>query len=468
MGAKQKKSDRLLACVRDGNALGNSDMLSLIVSLSIPSILAQVTSVLMFFIDAAMLGRLGAGPSASVGLVETSTWLLGSLTGAASTGFAVQVAHAVGANDFDKARRVFGCALLCCLLFGALLGCLGAAVSGHLPYWLGGGADIARGASVYFLVFALTLPFFQLYNLSAAVLKCTGDMRTPSIISILMCVADVILNYLFIFVLRLGVLGAALGTSLSIVMGSCAGAYMAVFRNKLLALQDGLLSLLRWNGQYVRKALAIGSPMALQSVLMNTAQIMTTRIVAPLGNFSIAANSFAITAESLCYMPGYGIGDAAITLVGQSMGAGRGRLCRRFAWMTIGLGMAVMAVMAVVMYVLAPQMMALLSPVTEIQQLGIRALRIEAFAEPMFAAAIVGYSVCVGMGDTLKPALMNLASMWGIRLTLAAWMARDYGLAGVWTAMAVELTVRGIIFLIRIARTNYASVAPKAAAEASH
>ena len=109
-----------------------------------------------------------------------------------------------------------------------------------------------------------------------------------------------------------------------------------------------------------------------------------------------------------------------------------------------------MAFMGVVMYVFAPEMIGFLSPVDEIRQLGTTVLRIEAFAEPFFAASIVCYSICVGAGDTLRPALMNLGSMWLVRLTLAAILAPRYGLPGVWVAMAIELTFRGTIFLIRI------------------
>jgi Na+-driven multidrug efflux pump len=177
--------------------------------------------------------------------------------------------------------------------------------------------------------------------------------------------------------------------------------------------------------------------------------------VAPLGNFAIAANTFAITAESLCYMPGYGIGDAATTLVGQSNGAGRYDICRSFAHTTVFLGMAVMAFMGLVMYLFAPEMIGVLSPVAEIRSLGTSALRIEAFAEPMFAASIVTYSVCVGVGDTLKPALINLGSMWLVRLSLAAVLAPTYGLKGVWFAMAVELTLRGALFLFHLFRGKW-------------
>jgi Na+-driven multidrug efflux pump len=177
--------------------------------------------------------------------------------------------------------------------------------------------------------------------------------------------------------------------------------------------------------------------------------------VAPLGNIAIAANSFAITAESLCYMPGYGIGDAASTLVGQTHGANRIDLCKSFAHMTVGLGMTVMAFMGLIMYLLAPEMMSLLTSVDEIVKLGTQCLRIEAFAEPFFAASIVTYSVCVGAGDTMKPALINLGTMWCVRLTLAYMLASQYGLKGVWIAMATELTFRGTLFLVRLFRGTW-------------
>lgn len=206
--------------------------------------------------------------------------------------------------------------------------------------------------------------------------------------------------------------------------------------------------------------------MAMQSVLMSGAQIVSTLIVAPLGNVAIAANTLAITAESLCYMPGYGIGEAATTLVGQSIGAGRKSLCRNFAWMTVGCGMLIMAVMGAVMFLLASEMMGLMTPVDEVRQLGAQCLRIEAFAEPMFAASIVAFSVCVGAGDTMKPAAINLGSMWFVRLTLAYWLAGSYGLRGVWVAMAIELTVRGMLLLYRLWRGQW--MRSLAAAETGH
>ena len=415
----------------------------------------------MFYIDAGMVGSLGAEPSAAIGLVEPATWLIFSLVSAVTMGFSVQVAHFIGANDFPKARAVMRHGYVFGLCFSLLMLLIAFLIGPRLPIWLGGGTDIQHDAMVYFLIFSCITPFHLIEYMSGAMLKVAGDMRRPSMMAILMCVLDVIFNYFLIFPTRTislfgieltmpglgaGVAGAALGSLLAFVCVALPLAYYAIFRSPILAWKQDT-ERLSWRWQYIWNALKISAPMGLQYLLMNGAQLVSTMIVAPLGNIAIAAHSFAITAESLCYMPGYGISEAATTLVGQSVGADRRDLHRSFAWMTVFLSMIVMAFMGVVMYIFAPEMIGLLSPVTAIQDLGTSVLRIEAFAEPFFAAAIVAYSVCVGAGDTLKPSMINLGSMWLIRLTLAYCLASQYGLCGVWFAMAVELSLRGMMFI---------------------
>ena len=449
-----KKTEYLMESIRSGRAMVRSEKLNLIVGLSIPSMLAQISTVMMFFIDASMVGHLGAEASASIGLIESTTWLVGSLLSAAATGFSVQVAHFIGANDFVKARQVFRHALICGLAFSVFLSLIGVGIHSHLPYWLGGGADIASASSGYFLIYSLVLPFVYLYHTSEMMLKSAGNMHTPSVMAVLVCICDVIFNYIFIYICKFGVVGAAMGTALAYICISLPNLYLSACKNRMLNLRQDHVRF-HWVKEYVQRACKISIPIAIQNILMSGAQIVSTMIVAPLGNIAIAAHSFAITAESLCYMPGYGIGDAATTLVGQTHGAGRIDLCKNFAYMTVGLGMLVMALMGVIMYVFAPEMIGVLSPVEAIRQLGTTCLRIEAFAEPFFAASIVTYCVCVGAGDTFKPAAINLGTMWLVRLTLAYGLSQSYGLEGVWIAMATELTFRGVLFLIRLFRGSW-------------
>ena len=328
-------------------------------------------------------------------------------------------------------------------------------IAPFLPYWMGGSADIARDASLYFAIFGVAGLFFQMEGLAGSMLKCSGNMKIPSILNIGMCVMDVGFNYLFIYILGLGVVGAAIGTGVAMLITAGLMLYFLLVKSKMLSLV-GRPGSFKPKEDTVRTAIKIGAPMGFQHLLMGGAYVVSTIIVAPLGTIAIAAHSLAITVESLCYMPGYGIAEAATTLVGQGIGAGQKMLTRSFAFMSVGLGISVMTLMGILMWTFAPELMALMSPVEEVIAQGTQVLRIEAWAEPMFAAAIVANGVFIGAGDTMIPAIMSLGSMWAVRLTLAATLAPRYGLKGVWTAMAIELTFRGSIFLTRLFKGGWA------------
>ena len=152
---KLKNKDILLEKIRSGQSMTYREQILLTVYLSIPAILAQLSFVLMSYIDTSMVGSLGAGPSASVGLVSTSTWIFGGFCSAATSGFSVQVAHLIGSNNFVKARGVLRKGILTLILFSIALCLIGISISGGLPHWLGGGDDIAGDASGYFFIFAL-------------------------------------------------------------------------------------------------------------------------------------------------------------------------------------------------------------------------------------------------------------------------------------------------------------------------
>lgn len=451
---KVRNSELLLSYIREGKMMTQSEKLWLIISLSIPSILAQISATVMFFIDASMVGHLGAKASAAIGLVETTGWLVGGLASAANMGFSVQVAHFIGANDFEAARRVLRQSMVCCFIWALMTSLISVIISPFLPYWMGGSEEIAHDASIYFAIFGLAGIFFQAEGLAGSMLKCSGNMKIPSMLNIGMCVMDVLFNYIFIYILDLGVMGAAIGTGVAMLITAGLMLYFLLVKSKMLSLV-GRPGSFKPKSDTISTAFKIGAPMGLQHLLMGGAYVVSTMIVAPLGTIAIAAHSLAITVESLCYMPGYGIAEAATTLVGQGIGAGQKLLTRSFARMSVGLGIAVMTVMGVLMWIFAPELMSLMSPVEEVIAQGTQVLRIEAWAEPMFAAAIVTNGVFIGAGDTIIPAIMSLVSMWAVRLTLAASLAPKYGLKGVWMAMATELTFRGSIFLFRLFKGNW-------------
>lgn len=459
-----KEKRDLTSVIQGKQPVGRFEQLRLAVSLSIPAIVAQISAIVMQYIDASMVGSLGALPAASIGLVTTSTWIFFGLCSACSVGFSVQVAHLLGAGNKKGAREVLRQALVAALFYSFLLASIGVSISWDLPKWLGGEPSIRHNATLYFLITVAAMPLFQFSYLAAGMLRSSGNLLFPGIIGTIMCVLDVIFNFFLIFPTRelhwlghtvmmpgfgFGVWGAALGTSIAEGVGAVIMLLKLIFFSKEMKLtsEKGSFKLRR---SCMKRAFHIGFPLGIERFLTSGAQVMITIIVAPLGAASIAANAFAVIAESICYMPGYGIGDATTTLVGQSIGAGRKTLTRQFAWTSTWLGIVVMTVLGGVMYAIAPWMMEIMTPDRQIIDLGVVALRTEAWAEPMYAASIVAYGAFVGAGDTLIPSFMNLGSMWGVRVVLAAILAPVYGLHGVWIAMAIELTFRGAIFLIRL------------------
>ena len=157
---EQKSTDKtgqLLALIRGRQPMTLRQQLSLIVRLSVPAVMAQLSSIVMQYIDAAMVGSLGASASASIGLVSTTTWLFGGSCSAAAMGFSVQVAHAIGAKDMQRARDVFRQSLVAIAIFGLALGMAGVLISGALPVWLGGDESIREGATHYFVIYSAFL-----------------------------------------------------------------------------------------------------------------------------------------------------------------------------------------------------------------------------------------------------------------------------------------------------------------------
>ncbi|MDE6933895.1 MAG: MATE family efflux transporter [Oscillospiraceae bacterium] len=444
------------------------EQMNLVVRLSVPIILAEISSTVMSYVDSAMVGSLGAAATASVGLVASSTWLFNGMGMCMVTGFSIQIAQLIGAGRLRQVQSVMRQAMMVAVGVGLLFAALAVGISGVLPVWLGGEPDVCAGSSRYFFIYGCGLPVVLLRQAGGSMLQCSGDMRTPSALNILMCCMNVVFNSLFIFPTRtvtllgadltffgagIGVAGAALGTVVSEIVTTILMMYFVCLRSPVLRLEKGVPW--RLERKCMTTTIRLAIPIALERVTTSLAQIAGTRIVAPLGTTAVAANALAVTAEGFCYMPGYGMAAAATTLVGQSIGAERRDQAKRFAWLSVGLGVSVMTGTGILMYIAAPWIFSMLTPDAAVQTLGAAVLRIEAFAEPLFAASIVAAGALRGAGDTLIPSIIELGSMWGVRITLALLLVGPLGLHGVWIAMCVELCVRGLLFLLRMLRGRW-------------
>ena len=450
--------------MRNGSRISLKNQIQLIIALSIPAILEQLVMTMMSYIDTAMVGSLGQAATAAIGVVSSSIWLLNGITNAVAVGFSVQVAQYLGAGREKDGRSVLCQAILFNALFGMALSVITMILSRYLPTLLGADMDIRPAASEYFKIVGLFLPFSMASAIYSSILRCSGNVVLPSCMNVGMCILDVIFNFILIYPTRriggitiwgagLGVTGAALGTGL---------AQMCVGLSLLLALtkKKGPLCLTgraawKFTKPCMSATMRIATPTALERVTLSVAQIVMTAVIAEMGTTAMATNYVAVQTESICYLPAYGVAAAATALVGQSIGAERSDMAKRFACGTTFLGFLLVTGMGAFMFLFAPQLTGLLTSDPEVAALSARALRIVAFSEPLFAVSIVVIGALRGAGDSKGPFILNLCSMWGVRVLAVLLFARSYGVLGVWGAMTAELCFRGIVFLIRLMRGRW-------------
>lgn len=450
--------------MRNGCFISLKQQIKLMIALSVPAILEQLVTTLMGYIDTAMLGSLGYEATAAVGVVSSSIWLINGIVNAAAVGFSVQVAQYLGAGREADGRNVLCQAVLFHWLFGMGLALLVVFTGAYLPGLLGAEQSVEKYAGDYFRMIGAFLPFSMAAVMYSAIFRCSGNVLLPSLMNVGMCLLDVVFNFLLIYPTRelfgltvwgagLGVQGAALGTGLAQACVGLTLLFLIIRRKGPLRLRGN--EQWRFTGVCMYRTWKLAAPAALERTALCLAQIVMTYVVAGMGAAAVAANYVAVQTESICYLPAYGVAAAATVLVGQSIGAGRPDMAKKFACGAAALGFLLVTVTGSVLFLGAPFLAGLLTQEQEVLVSAAGILRIVAFAEPMFAVSIVVIGALRGAGDSRGPFLINLCSMWGIRVFTILLFTRRYGIVGIWAAMAAEFIVRGTVFLIRLIRGGW-------------
>ncbi|WP_130862036.1 MATE family efflux transporter [Bacilliculturomica massiliensis] len=434
-----------------------------VIFLAWPAIFENIMLSMVEYIDTAMVGSLGAYATASVAINNPVMWMMNASMSAIAVGGTVLVAHHIGAQEGDEARRVSQQAFVMVAGFAAVLSVLVFALGGRLPVWMGGEPEIQGYATSYIRILSLCfLPHFTGIVLSG-IMRGAGDTRTPMYINLMTNLINIVGNFLLIFPERdmvlfgqkihmwgagMGVAGAAAASAVAMGAGGATIFLLLVFRRSRVQLQFAGLKVDR---SIMSRMLSVGVPAALERLATTVGQLFFIRTVASLGTVTLAAHQLAVTSESISYMPGFGFQVAATTLVGQALGARDPKDARRCGNVAFYMCTACMLCMSLCLYLFSEQLISLFSQVPEVIEQGSQALRIVAVGETFFGAALVLTGALRGAGDTKVPFYVCLLTMWGIRLPVAFLFVKvlDLGLAGAWYAMVLDLMVRGVLMYLR-------------------
>lgn len=428
------------------NGTNRKEILRTLIALSIPTLLEEVLSTLLQYVDTAMVGRLGEQATASVSVTTTITWLINSVSFAASVAVLALISKAVGSGDHRLVQKISQQALLLTAVFGIVTGGISVLLSPFIPGWMGAEEAIREQASTYFTIVSLPMIFRSANIILGAAIRGTKDTRTPMFISFGSNLLNAGLNYLLIYPAGLGVTGAAIASAVSYVS---AGILMfAVYRKK---------ELLHWNwGEFkaekslLKECADIGLPVLFTNLASCMGYVVFAGLVSGMGTTIFAAHSIAVTAETIFYIPGYGLRTATSTLVGISLGENdRGKL-ETVSRLSIALTVGMMFLSGVVLYFVSYPLMRLFTPVKEVAVLGAAMLRMVAFSEPFFGLMIVLEGIFYGMGRTRYAFLAETGSMWGIRIlfTFLCVKVWNLDLRAVWFCMIADNVCKALLFTL--------------------
>ncbi len=391
-----------------------------------------------------------------------------------TVGSTALVARFTGAGDRELANAVTHQSLLLAILFGTAGMLWG--ICGGIPLLVallqqhGDAAEYAIGfLQPLFLMFI----FQMIETAGIACLVGVGDTRTGLWVLGGVAVLNVPLAWGFCRGLAglpaLGFVGIAVGTALSHVVGALA--VLAVLAHGRFGLK------LSWREfrpriDLMRRLLRVSVPAGFDSMSVVVGQLWFLGIINGLGTDESAAHGIALVWEALGYLSGAAFGTAAMTLVGQNLGAGRPEQAIKAGWRAFGLAAIVMSIMGAIFFTFAPEMFRLFCPQPEQQSIiiaGVPVLRLVSFTMPCLAATIVFTNALRGAGDTRVPVLFTWIGFFVVRIPLAYfltrsvvslgplgdWPALELGLLGAWWAMFADLIIRGLFFFYRFAQGTW-------------
>jgi putative MATE family efflux protein len=426
--------------------------------LSLPVLLSSLFQRLVAIVDIFLTGGLGAAAIAATGLGQLMVFVIMTVFWGLSTGTTVVIAHMWGSGQRKEAQGAAFSAVLACLVLTAVCSTAGVLWGGDLARLMGAKADVLTFADDYIRLVFLYLFFTTGLNILSGIMHGTGNTRTPMEAIILVNILHVLLAWPLIYgkfgLPALGVKGAAIAINTS----ECVGFTYLLIQ----AIRLKFISLGRPDGELFGRIWRVGWPVALERIAQQSGQLFYSSFIIGYGTSAYAAHQIGVSIESLSFMPGAGMGIAAASLMGRSLGAGKVKRARISHNEALRLALVVMSVMALI-FLCAPQyLVGLFTHDPDVIEKGCVFLRLVAFAQVPLAVSFVYAGSLRGTGDTFYVFIVTLAAMWGIRVALS-WVASSgwlhLSLYAVWGVFLIDWYFRGMAFAWRYHRRDLHSVA---------
>ncbi len=428
-------------------------------SLLWPLIIEQMLAVTMGAADTIMVSSVGEHAVSAVNIIDNINNLLIIAFTALCTGGAVVVSQYIGRKDYVKSRlasrqllySVIAISLMMTLFSVLLRRPIISLIYGKIEQ------DVMNSASIYFLITSLSYPFLAMFNANAALFRSVGNSRVTMFIALMVNILNIGGNAFFIYVLKIGVTGAAISTLVSRAAAAAVTTIMLTRGGGFISL-SGLFKKPQIVHSMIKNILNVGIPSGLESSMFQIGRLLTQRIFTVFGTAAIAANAVASVINSFSFMPGMAYGLALITIVGQCVGAGDYEAARKQTAKIMKLVYITLFILSAVIYIFLEPITHLFNLSEEARGLAISFLRVHCIS------MAIGWGLSFALPNALRAAgdaryvmLAATISMWTIRVSAAYLLTFVFNIGplGVWLAMGADFMLRGTLYGIRWTRGRW-------------
>ena len=431
-----------------------------VLNLAIPATIENILQTLVGFVDTLLVARIGLMAVTAVGVANSVLNVYLAIFIALGVGTSSLISQHMGAKENSEATTVARQSTFLAIVIGLFFGLITLLFGKPILSLIGATEEVMAYSQTFFFVVGGASIFLSVMTIFGSILRAIGDTKSPMQISAIVNVLNVGIDYILIFgfgpIPALGVLGTAIGTVISRLLG-CILLYRRIKESPVAFEMRDIFQVSTY-----KPLIELSFPAALERLVMRVGQVLYFGLIVAIGAKTFAAHSIAGNIESFVYMPAYGFATAAATLVGSYIGARDYNSAKKAAFLSVKYGVIFMSFLGVILFLGSPYFAQLFTQDTDAISQIVTALRIDAFNQPGLAISLIITGALQGMGDTKSPLYSTAFGMWGLRIIGVIFLGQYLGLgiAGVWLSIGIDLYFRSI-YLTNKFRKNIGSMHEK-------
>ncbi len=424
-----------------------------IFKLAIPAIAEMLLHTLVWTVDTAMVGRLTPADMSGVNLGASIMFTMAHIIGAIGVGATALIARNIGAKDIERAEYIAGLSLSLGAIIAFIIGMLGIVSAKTIFIAIVKDQAVIEIGTQYTRIVFIGLFFLIPQMITTSVLRAAGNAVVPMLAALAANTFNIVGDYVLIFgklgFPALGAKGAAIATAAAQAIGFficllylIKGSYGVKIRRK---------NLFKFNKDTLKSLIGLSIPAGMSEFMNEGSRLVSSFWIARLGTVAFAANSLAVAAESISFMPGFGFAVAATTLVGQNLGSGDYEAAKIAAKRCVFYSSLLMGIVGLAFYLFPYYIMRAFSSDLGTVDLAAICIRIAAFEQIPIAVGMSLSGVLKGAGDTKSPYRISLVTNFLVRLPLIfaiVFLIKGH-IAYVWVATALQYVVESVLMIYR-------------------